>query len=491
MLKNPTIVVGPPGTGKTSFLINKAAAVIADGCSPDQVCYVSFTRQAVQEARERISAVTGYHYSEFIGFRTLHSMAYWLLGLSTADVVTDEEMLEACKETLPDSVFLKARYRAYAHLYSYSRVTGTSFSATWDKLHTEYIGTEEDFLFWIKTYQNYKTTTGKVDFMDIVQKFNEQKLQFPFRYFFVDEAQDFTPDQWAGVALLSQWSDRIFVAGDSDQAIYEWAGANGDMFDSLQGRKIILDQSKRVPVAPWRLAKQVLGAMGRDILYKPTERQGDMSWIQAEQVESLPFDNGETWYLLVRNRHHLKHLQSLLYRRGIYYKELGSSHGAADKGEDRYLKRIKWYEALLEGHEIRPYIRNKLSDIVIDLEESIGNQEPWYEAFKGWPIARIRYYRTTRSQWGDPKVHIGTFHSSKGAEADNVVLYGNCTRRVAELYRTNSLAELKVLYVAITRTKKHLYLLESTERNHIPWYRFLNPLILKLSSKQSLGHTSE
>ena len=45
---------------------------------------------------------------------------------------------------------------------------------------------------------------------------------------FVDEAQDLSPLQWAVVRKLAERAKRIYVAGDDDQAIYKWAGADVD-----------------------------------------------------------------------------------------------------------------------------------------------------------------------------------------------------------------------------------------------------------------------
>ena len=42
----------------------------------------------------------------------------------------------------------------------------------------------------------------------------------------VDEAQDLTPLQWDMVVKMSEGVDSVYIAGDDDQAIYEWNGAD-------------------------------------------------------------------------------------------------------------------------------------------------------------------------------------------------------------------------------------------------------------------------
>ena len=47
---------GPPGTGKTTTLLNKVDELLAGGMSPTDIGYFSFTRKAAHEARDRAVA---------------------------------------------------------------------------------------------------------------------------------------------------------------------------------------------------------------------------------------------------------------------------------------------------------------------------------------------------------------------------------------------------------------------------------------------------
>jgi DNA helicase-2/ATP-dependent DNA helicase PcrA len=42
----------------------------------------------------------------------------------------------------------------------------------------------------------------------------------------LDEAQDFSDQQWALVESWLPYVDQLVLAGDDDQAIYKWSGAN-------------------------------------------------------------------------------------------------------------------------------------------------------------------------------------------------------------------------------------------------------------------------
>jgi DNA helicase II / ATP-dependent DNA helicase PcrA len=51
-----------------------------------------------------------------------------------------------------------------------------------------------------------------------------------FEVIFIDEAQDLSPIQWKMFDVLKSKSKDVFLAGDDDQAIFAWAGADVNRF---------------------------------------------------------------------------------------------------------------------------------------------------------------------------------------------------------------------------------------------------------------------
>ena len=81
-----TIVLGPPGTGKTHTLLNEV-----DNClkqtDPNKIGYFSFTQKAAYEARDRAMDKFNLTEDDLPYFRTLHSLAFRRLGIKKENVM--------------------------------------------------------------------------------------------------------------------------------------------------------------------------------------------------------------------------------------------------------------------------------------------------------------------------------------------------------------------------------------------------------------------
>jgi superfamily I DNA/RNA helicase len=91
---------GPPGTGKTTTLLNRVDQLLSGGMSPNDIGYFAFTRRAAHEARDRAVARFNLdHQKDFQFFRTLHSLAFQMLGLTGSQVFSDQNLRDFGKAT--------------------------------------------------------------------------------------------------------------------------------------------------------------------------------------------------------------------------------------------------------------------------------------------------------------------------------------------------------------------------------------------------------
>ena len=88
-------VLGPPGTGKTTYLLNLLEQA-AKKYDPDRIGAVSLTNAAVEEMRERVHKHTKVKPKHI---RTIHSTCFNLLELKTSQVA--DKKIKEFNEAFP------------------------------------------------------------------------------------------------------------------------------------------------------------------------------------------------------------------------------------------------------------------------------------------------------------------------------------------------------------------------------------------------------
>jgi hypothetical protein len=219
------IILGPPGTGKTTHLIGIVREELARGCAPERVAFVTFTRRAAEEAITRAGAQLGLDAERLPLFRTLHSLAFRELGLTPPEVFQDARMQEFAEWSGVEISPRRAEHEgtpAYhqpadraMHLEHLARVRCVPLREQYDA--------DDDKIPWdvvdhlARSLESYKRRHGLVDFTDMLARFLAECSPPAADVLVVDEAQDLSPLQWRVVDMLSTTARRVVVGGDDDQ----------------------------------------------------------------------------------------------------------------------------------------------------------------------------------------------------------------------------------------------------------------------------------
>ena len=151
----------------------------------------------------------------------------------------------------------------------------------------------------------------------MIEKFIVSELCPQYDVVFIDEAQDLSPIQWKMFDILKKNSKHVILAGDDDQAIYGWAGADVKRFQHEPAKEIVLPQSYRVPKRVQHIADNILSRI-------PDERRIKKEWKAREEdgsihpitsIEDVPLHKGK-WLMLARYNDKLIKLKPLLKRYG-------------------------------------------------------------------------------------------------------------------------------------------------------------------------------
>ena len=127
-------------------------------------------------------------------------------------------------------------------------------------------------------YFEYKKANSLVDYSDMIHQFVNKKHLCPtFDVVFIDEAQDLSPIQWMMFDILKSNTKDMYLAGDDDQAIYAWAGADVDRFIKEPATEVVLKKSRRVPRKVQDISNIIVNrieGLRADKTYYPREEDG-------------------------------------------------------------------------------------------------------------------------------------------------------------------------------------------------------------------------
>ena len=280
---------------------------------------------------------------------------------------------------------------------------------------------------------------------------------------------------WRSFYCWSPGSKYIILAGDDDQAIYGWAGADVKKFQNIKSAKdIVLPYSYRVPREVQRIANKILDRI-------PDERRIKKSWEAKDKegyvgyitsIEDAPLYDKD-WLVLARTNDRLEKIKPILREMGIYFQFKGRKSFRSSLFTS-ILNYNRWQNKndLLSLSEVKdvldcvPYKHDLKEERLYDLKEfGFSHTQRWFDIFTTDPEECLYIREMLRQEEklkGNARVQLSTIHSAKGGEATNVLLVLDNTKTIREaIERSFEKAdeENRVWYVGVTRTSQNLYVM--------------------------------
>lgn len=366
----------------------------------------------------------------------------------------------------------------------------------------------------VEKYELHKKLDGRCDFCDLRGAFAGWRFDLdepwpcdpqgdvpPLSVWFFDEQQDASRllDQVCRRLIETEYCRWVYVVGDPMQAIYGWAGADSRCFREWEADKErTMPKSYRCPAPILELGERVLQPCSDyfDRGIAPADHDGavEYRWLNRELLQEI--DPRESWLVIARSNYLARKLQAELIDAGIPW--------AYTKGKGGWLTptEVEAFASmftLASGQPITFPEWRRVVDVLpakcpdgplfvrgtksrLDEENSRRNSDELADVQQieswgatpllqrslldgSWPelVDGARRFCDAVERWGwnvalEPQVRVGTIHSVKGAEADNVLLLTTSTYQCERAMQNQRMAdeERRVAYVGVTRARYRL-----------------------------------
>lgn len=518
-------LLGPPGTGKTSWVVKQIERA-SQKYAPEQIYLCSFTKAAAVEIANRVQPTGLYVARENIG--TIHALCYRALGSPPIA----ETMMKEWSAKYPEWGMEKKNGDRLLDEAAMDEDDGPDLLQEYNlwRGKDRHGPMPLNVQRFAQAWEDFKLETGALDFTDLLLQAPE-RLQ-GCKVLIVDEAQDLNPLQWRIVRRWGEQAEVFCVAGDEDQTLYRFMGADpaGLMAPIAPENVLHLHQSYRVSRAVHAVAQrwiERLGTRRNPKPYQPTGEEGEVAWspLGLAEPEALAqallgeSEQGRTVMCLASCSYMLRPVTEALRKLGApfhnpYRRRRGdwnplgkqetirrvASFGQArralkedDRAAVRRTETWAWVQLVKSKGNMVHGLKKDLLDLgdritdemaVIDMVMQ-GLSGPAADAFMSgdwnWLIANLteearrqgEYAARILQRGGDaarcePKIIIGTIHSVKGGEADTVFLVPELSRASVQDCQDNGQdaedAIVRMAYVGMTRARRKLVLCEPSTK---------------------------
>ena len=497
-----TIIPGPPGTGKTFRLVNHylEKEINEYKTDPQKIIFITYSNAGVDEAAKRIK-------HNLLYISTMHK-----LGTKELKINTDKLLLSGARkwdlfrnhknhelykemsfETRLDSAGNPRYEDPHMRIIQYARAKQISLEQAAFELSLEH----EEIYFTHQLNQDLKTFkqhTGMIEFHDMIELFEKKdRMNNPdspiseIEAVFLDEAQDLNPSQWDMFFYIEKHCKKSYIAGDDDQTIYTFQGADPNIFINLKGNFDNQIQSHRVPKKIHKKALEVLPQIENrlDKSWEPRDTEGEI--FEHYYLDNIDFTE-ENWMVLAMTNKLLDEIGEHFFRIGMRFERKGNKILTNDvlqsyrtwirlqknevvTGEDA---KTMYEEFLLyrNGHVEHGFSSGDSLEGIEYVSLNELKKDHGLLASGSWEQFKInedtKIYMKTLLKKGDDlmtdsKIELSTIHGSKGRECNNVVLFTDYGTESQWLFlrdaERNPDAQHRLMFVGITRAKQRLYIM--------------------------------
>ena len=498
-------IMGPPGTGKTHRLVHHYLNEEINNLhtDPQKIAYVTFTKAAALDGSKKVQDV--FPGVELLYISTLHAMGTRELDISRKQILTGTKWIQF-KNVYP--VYSDINFDSYVNehgvtinqdrnlqVINYSRAKLITLERACIDLNYHEGAVD---IFRVQQLERdieyYKGQKNMYEFSDMIKLFVDEEKHLALDAIFLDEAQDLNPSQWKMFFYIEALCKRSYIAGDDDQTIFKFQGAESNIFIDLEGERDDQEQSYRVPKAVHRQALKILPHITKRVKKQWYAKDDEGEFIENCFLEEIDFNEGE-WMILATTNKLLKDFAEHFYRTGLrifgkgntilpqttldaYRTWIKLNQGELVKIDD--VKKIWEYLNYNKGHVKYGYSSGKTlkSDELISLDVLKKDHGLLIEG--DWEQLNfdddIKKYIKSILKSGDdlstdPRIELSTIHGAKGRERENIVLcmdYGTETQSatLSQKAAEDPDTEHRIFFVGVTRAMQRLYILAPLTANY-------------------------
>jgi DNA helicase-2/ATP-dependent DNA helicase PcrA len=501
-VRGPVCILAGAGSGKTTTITRRIAWQVASGAvRSDQILAVTFTDKAAGEMRARLERLG----VQGVEARTFHSAALAQLRRARGEgpgriLSTKALLLRQIGNTLPPPY----RFRPAGDLAT--EVEWAKNRRLTPQTYRDGVGSHEppipeDLMATVfREYERRKEASGAIDFEDLLEltvRMYEQDehalaaLRERYSAFTVDEYQDVNLLQQSLLELWLGPRDDLCAVGDDYQSIYGFTGASPEWLLGLatrfpQATVVRLEENYRSSPQVLALANRLVPRLGgAEKTLRATRPEGPepqlrgfdsseaegafvLSRVRELHAEGMPF---EQMAVLIRLNArsvdfeelfadaHVPFQGAALLSRDGARQLLKGLRGAGFGSLTEEVRRVAAQQGLVdvvpdkvgERELVRQADLARLCKLAEEFDDGTKTVEPWIE----WLRARFDH----GAQGG---VHLLTLHRAKGLEFEAVFLPRVEEKELpckAAMRAPDQIGEeRRLLYVGMTRAKRHLAL---------------------------------